>query len=197
MPRFLSVIPTLLLVVGIAAPSALTLLTASPAAALTIRGVDVTPTPAGASFSLTFNAPLKLNAEEDGTAFGWDEFQFLIYPHEAGIPRTVVRGGEIPCAGAIPVRAFDPPDTTACSAGWGAERDAVPYYLTGATVRFFVPWASLGSGGPFPFRFLLEVTRSGATTDERWGECPGLLLAPAGAAAAVPASWGEIKRLYR
>lgn len=178
--------------------AALALLVAgcTPARALTIRAVEVTPAPAGASFAVTFSAPLKLAAEEDGPAYCWDEFQFVILPHDAPIPRTIVRGGEIPCAGAIPVRATSPPDTSACAGGWGPELDAVPYVLTGATVRFVVPWESLGNAYAFPFAWRMTVTRAGSLTDERRGESPGLLVAPA-RTAAMPASWGAVKVLYR
>jgi hypothetical protein len=126
-----------------------------------------------ATFTVTFDAPPDfLTADEFGRPA--DSFQYEIdndWRAPAGLPveglDSVIRGDEIFLADALRIRdaTIDrDPDPDPAAGGWGRILDEVAFDLSGTTLRFETPLASIGDDGDGGFAYRLFTTEFGATT---------------------------------
>ncbi len=106
-----------------------------------------------------------------------DTFQFYInragwYPFATSFDsEVIVRGEEIHRWGDIALRDRAIVDDGPGTGGWGGIAGHVPFTLTGAAVRFTVPYSLIDSDGYFGY--CLHTCEYGSTTGPRfWGTTP-------------------------
>ena len=137
------------------------------------HSVTVDPTRRVARFAATFDAPPDLWTLDEFDRIA-DSFQYEISPdHNAplGLPpeslSSVIRGDEIHLADTLRIREVDfaNPDPDPAAGGWGRVTAAVPFTLSGRTLRFEAPLAALGDDDGY-FAYRLFTTEYGLTTDQ-------------------------------
>ncbi|MDB5300927.1 MAG: motif putative anchor domain protein [Phycisphaerales bacterium] len=123
------------------------------------QSVSVDPALSDATFTLDFPHPPDF-AIVDSHGRPADSFQYEIagspMPGEPALTHltAIIRGDEIPSAGALHVRSAFPPDLSdPNSGGWGAIVDTVPFNVKGDQLSFTVPLKDLGApDGHFAYR---------------------------------------------